>query len=145
MVGCDVGVPQGSVLGPISCNCVMSALPKWLARMGIQSHRYADETQFLVSFRENEHINNKKSARRCIKQTYSVMKPSHLKLNAAKTQFIPFSRKLNFLSHVRELRQTCFFQLKWLWASRNYIPESQFTTLIQTLMTSRLDLCNSIF
>ena len=53
--------------------------------------------------------------------------------------------KLHFQSHVTALRKTCFFQLKRLRAIRNYIPKSQFATLIHAFITSRLDFCNSIF
>ena len=133
-----------------------------------------------MTFEENEDLNNEKTARWRVKQAFSVinssMKQSHLKLNPAKTQFIPFSRKssfssfaplqlddhtsispevrnlglimdskLDFQSHVTALRKTCFFQLKRLRAIRNYIPKSQFATLIHAFITSRLDFCNSIF
>ena len=37
-VKCDEAVPQGSVLGPIIFNCVMSDLPKLLRDIGIGCH-----------------------------------------------------------------------------------------------------------
>ena len=57
---------------------------------------YADDTQFWVSLGENESINNETTARSRVKQAFSIissfMEDSHLKLNPAKTQFIPISR-----------------------------------------------------
>ena len=44
-VQCNVDVPQGSVLGHILFNCVMSVLPKLLRDIGIGCHTYADDTQ----------------------------------------------------------------------------------------------------
>ena len=49
-VSCDVGVPQGSVLGYVPFNCIMLALPTLFSNLGIGCHVYADDTQFLVSF-----------------------------------------------------------------------------------------------
>ena len=98
----NVGVPQGSFLGPILFNCVMASLPKLLNSIGIKSHMYADETQFWVSFGDNDELNNEATARRRIVQAFSIisnfMKSSNPKLNPSKTQFIPFSRKTNLSS-----------------------------------------------
>ena len=97
-VACEVGVPQGSVLGPILFNCIMAPLPQILRSMGIGCHSYADDTQFWVSFSEdNDSINNEAVARKRIIRAFSAissfMQDNHLKLNPSKTQFIPFSRK----------------------------------------------------
>ena len=49
-VSCDVGVPQGSVLGYVPFNCIILALPTLPSNLGIGCHVYADDMQFLVSF-----------------------------------------------------------------------------------------------
>ena len=179
----NVGVPQGSVLGPVLFNCIMSLLPPVLKGIGISSHLYADDTQFWVSFDDDpDAINNEATARRRICKAFSLissfMKKNQLKLNASKTMFIPFSRrrdaslypplrldedtvippktklrnlgvimdsKLSFDSHIRELRKSCFFQLRRLKSIREYIPTSQFASLIHSFITSRIDFCNSLY
>ena len=50
---CNIGVPQGSVLGPLLFNCVIASLPSILESFDVQCDLYADETQFLVTF-DNE-------------------------------------------------------------------------------------------
>ena len=94
----NVGVPQGSVLGPVLFNCIMSLLPLVLDGIGISSHLYADDTQFWVSFDDDpDAINNEATARRRICKAFflisSFMEKKQLKLNVRKTMFIPFSRR----------------------------------------------------
>jgi hypothetical protein len=88
----DVGVPQGSVLGPVFFNCVMRSLPGLLDAIGVKSHVYADDTQFWVSFNKDEEV----WARAKIAEAFNVisefMLDNSLKLNANKTMFIPFTR-----------------------------------------------------
>ena len=65
-VKCYVVFPQGSVLGPIIFNCVMSVLPKLFRDIGIGYHTYADYTQFWVSQIGCGNFNNEETARRRI-------------------------------------------------------------------------------
>ena len=88
----SVGVPQGSVLGPVLFNCVMSPLAHLLEDMGVLCHIYADDTQFLVTFDKEE----ESAARIKISEIFGAiskfMISNSLKLNADKTVFMPFTR-----------------------------------------------------
>ena len=46
--------------------------------------------------------------------------------------------KLKFDSHIRELRKSCFYQLRRLKAIRQFIPSHHFATLIHSFITSRM-------
>jgi hypothetical protein len=90
------GVPQGSVLGPLLFNILMSQLATILDSIhGVGFHMYADDTQFWVSF-DAKNPAAEISARKTISEVFAVIKTfmqSHsLKLNGNKTVFMPFSR-----------------------------------------------------
>ena len=53
--------------------------------------------------------------------------------------------KLNFHSHVSEMRRNCFHQRKRMNSIRRFLPRDQFAILIHPYITSRIDFCNSIF
>jgi hypothetical protein len=89
-----VGVPQGSILGPILFNCIMAGLAEELEHLQIEHHIYADDTQLLVPFTDATEV----EARHRLKEAFDVisrfMMNNHLKLNADKTIFLPISRKV---------------------------------------------------
>ena len=52
---------------------------------------------------------------------------------------------LSFVSHVNQLRRSCFYQLRRLRSIGLFVPSSQLETLIHAFITSRLDFCCSIY
>jgi hypothetical protein len=91
----DIGVPQGSVLGPLLFTLFTTPLMKIFAKHEISYHLYADDTQFWVSF-DHKNPDSELAARTalsCVFQEVEKWMANHsLKLNPSKTVFLPISR-----------------------------------------------------
>ena len=66
----NIGVPLGSVLGPVLFNCVVAGLPRILESMGVKCHIYANNTQFVVTFDKEDEM----SARSKIVEIFAAIK-----------------------------------------------------------------------
>ena len=97
------GVPQGSVLGPILFNCFMTDLLTNLAKLDVEFHTYADDTQLWVSF-DPKSPDGEREARerltRALDFTVGWMRRRRLKLNCDKTIFLPLHRSVRCFSPI---------------------------------------------
>jgi hypothetical protein len=87
-----VGVPQGSILGPILFNCVMTKLADMLTQADVTFHMYADDTQLWFPFQQENECEIRSEISSVFSAIESFMFKHHLKLNANKTVFLPVSR-----------------------------------------------------
>ena len=67
----NIGVPQGSVLGPVLFNCFMAGLPWIFESLGVKCHLFADDTQFVVTFEKGDEM----SARSKVVEIFATINP----------------------------------------------------------------------
>jgi hypothetical protein len=169
-----IGVPQGSVLGPILFTCYTTPSGDIISRR----HFYADDTQLYIAF---EHPTGTDQAigvlENCLEDIRYWMYQNFLKLNDDKTEFIIFSRKNNLTeeptqikmgnftvssvdkvknlgvifdrqlcmdNQITNIRKQCFYQIKNIAHIRRYLTLPAVKTLVQANVTSRLDYANGL-
>jgi hypothetical protein len=88
-----VGVPQGSILGPILFNCIMTKLADALEELKLHYHIYADDTQLWFPFAPSDEPAIREKILSVFSMIETFMFEHHLQLNPQKTVFLPISRK----------------------------------------------------
>ena len=91
-----MGVPQGSVLGPILFTLYMAPLADIIAKHGIISHFNADDSQLYTFFEPSHGIGSvRPSIEKCVSDVKLFMDRNFLKLNQDKTEIILFGSDFN--------------------------------------------------
>jgi exonuclease III len=90
----NIGVPQGSVLGPMLFTCYTTPLGNIISNHGLHRHFYADDTQLYITFDYPSGGDQAIGALEdCLVDIKTWMLHNFLKLNDDKTEVLTFSRK----------------------------------------------------
>ena len=89
----EIGVPQGSILGPILFVLYTKELQEIANIYNLNIHLFADDTQIYVSFDEDNFDDVLGRLQRCFKHIQWWMGENFLKLNPSKTEVLVLTNK----------------------------------------------------
>lgn len=179
----NIGVPQGSVLGPLFFLVYILPIADILRKHRMMYHGYADDTQLYVRFDPKNPASLLEAIARleaCLCELSQWMVENKLKLNPDKTEFIIFvmshlqalvdqlqptlrvsnstihpskcvrnlgayfDREMSMLPHVNQTVRGVYYKIKSISRIRHYLDNTTCARLVQALVTTKLDYCNSL-
>ena len=99
-----VGIPQGSVMGPVLYLLYTAQLAEVIQSHGLDYHMYADDNQLYFSFKTQEVDLAKSKIEECMASICNWMNLSELKLNHDKTEIMLFHSKFRAQPLIESLR-----------------------------------------
>ena len=130
------GIPQGSILGPILFN-LFAPLGKLCRAKGVSFQGYADDTQNYLSFwpMQTGSLNN---------QTECIGEDIISNVSAVKNLGIFLDAELKHSIHINKLTSSSFNTLRNISRIRCHLDQETTKILVQALILSQLDYCNSL-
>ena len=171
---CVIGVPQGSVLGPLLFSAFISPIANVTRSFGVEQHQYADDTSLFITVSRDDRVTQVQRLSECTLEVQSWFTLNGMALNPDKSEVlhmcpirhhkantgidtlavggveIKLATKVKLLGvtlddHVKTVCGNAMYHIRALRHIRRSITEECANTIACSVVSSRIDYCNSIF
>jgi hypothetical protein len=171
----SIGVPQGSILGPLLFIMYTRDLEKVITMYGFSVHLYADDTQVYFVFDVHSENPDLSAVKKCFIDIKIWMTKNFLKLNDDKTEFMDigyyvspiksldlgefsfepvtkaknlgfvFDHQLNMNDQINAVSQACYLNQRNLRRIGSRLSHDLKVQLVHSNILSIIDYCNAVY
>ena len=171
----EIGVPQGSILGPLLFILYTKDLETIVTKYGFSIHLYADDTQIYFAFDVHSENPDMTAVKACFLEVKQWMTVNFLKLNEDKTEFIEigpyvspisslniggttlkpaekaknlgflFDHQLNLDAQINSVSQLCYLHQRDLSRIGSKLSLDLKVQMVHSNILCFIDYCNSVY
>ena len=171
----EIGVPQGSILGPLLFILYTKDLEKIVSKYGFTVHLYADDTQIYFAFDVHSDNPDLDAIKMCFQEIKHWMSTNFLKLNEEKTELLDigpyvspiksvdlggfsitpvekaknlgfmFDHQMNLDAQVNAVSQICYLNQRNLSRIGSKLSHELKIQMVHSNIICFIDYCNSVY